>query len=615
MLTRTFFARAPLAPGRFAPLPAGAVRARGAMKERLVALRGGLLSRCASLFPRCGEGAAFFGGALEGGVPAANLLEAMLLTAAALGDDELRRDALRLVDLLIASQREDGSFGHAQESFAARGRMLRALSAAYTMTGDKRMLTFMLRYMKYLRDTLEQAPLSSQDAMHTGDTLEAGVFLYNITGQKAILSVLSMLVSQGADYTSLFHAFPYRTPVSRSFTEEALRAALEGEDENGYTHHLLRTADTANLCQGLRTSAFCGVLTGSGKHLSAPEVGLTRLRKSHGAICGGVTGDPLLGGTHPSRGVTAVSLCELATSLEALLSCPAGEHGADALETVIYNGVAAAFAPDMMSVQPIQQANQVLLSREKRFALSAEDALCFSTSDEDALTSLLGAYPRFIAHQFMCSRDGGLAAMGYAPCQVRYRLSEASVRLTVESGYPSAGAVRITVGLSESAAFPLHLRIPSWARGATAAIGGEIMDGTPGGFLTLNRQWHDGDTILLTLPMTAERSIAFHQAVCVLRGPLRFVYAPQAQEESGALRAKAPFGVALRHNAALEAVEEGGRVTLHTRAVSAPRWGLRGASCDQPPIALSDGAEGKSMEAVLVPYADAPIRLGVLPQI
>ncbi|MFQ9446351.1 MAG: hypothetical protein ACLR4A_02375 [Christensenellales bacterium] len=44
--------------------------------------------------------------------------------------------------------------------------------------------------------------------------MEAGILLYNITGQKAILSVLMMLVSQGADYTSLFHAFPYRTPIS-----------------------------------------------------------------------------------------------------------------------------------------------------------------------------------------------------------------------------------------------------------------------------------------------------------------------------------------------------------------------------------------------------------------
>ena len=615
MLTRTFFARAPLAPGRFAPLPAGAVRARGDIQKRLVALRGGLLERCESLFAACGESASFYGGALEGGVSAASLLEAMLLTSAALGDNELRGKALRLAGLVTANQREDGSFGAENESFAARGRMLRALCSAYTMTGDKTLLTFMLRYMKYLKDTLEAAPLSHADAMHTADTLEAGVFLYNVTGQKAILSVLMTLVTQGADYTSLFHAFPYRTPVSRTMSEDALRKALTGESEDVYAHHILRTANTENLCQGLRASALCGVLTGSGKHLSAAEVGLTRMNKSHGAVCGGVTGDPLLGGTHPCRGVTAVSLCELASSLETLLSCPDGEHSADALETAMYNGVAAAFAPDMMSVQSVQQANQTLISRAERFPLSSDDVNLFSCADAHALTSLLAAWPRFIAHQWMCSRDGGLAAMGYAPCRVRYRLAGADVRLDVSGSYPASGSISIRVGVSESAAFPIHLRIPSWARGASAAIGGEILSGTPGGMLTINRQWNDGDEILLTLPMSAERTIAFHQAVCVSRGPLRFAYAPAFSCKDGEMRAELPFGAALRHSAPLEAVLAEDGVRLRTRAVRTPRWGFKGAVCDQPPIALSDGGEGESFDAVLVPYAQSPIRLAVLPQI
>lgn len=121
MLTRTFFARAPLAPGRFAPLPVGAVSAQGAMRDRLLALRGGLLSRCASLFPEAGEQSAWFGGALGGGMHAPELLEAMLLTGAQLGDEELRREALHLCGLVVEHQREDGSFGAPGETFAAAG--------------------------------------------------------------------------------------------------------------------------------------------------------------------------------------------------------------------------------------------------------------------------------------------------------------------------------------------------------------------------------------------------------------------------------------------------------------------------------------------------------------
>ena len=618
MLTRTFFARAPLAPGRFAPLPAGAVTARGEMRDRLIALRSGLLSRCESLFPHTGSKSAWFGGELASGMDAANVLEGALLTSSLLGDDELRRASLRLCDAVLSGQREDGSFGAEDESFAARGRMLRALVAAYSMTGDKRMLTFMLRYMMFLRDALEETPLSADEAMHVSDTMEAGVFLYNVTGQKAILSVLSTLMAQGADYTSLYSAFPYRTPVSRTLDDAELRRALREEKDDGYAHHLLRTADAANLCEGLRASALCAVLTGSGKHLAAPEKGLARMNKSHGAVCGGVTGDPLLAGAHPSRGVTAVSLCELAASLELLLSCPAGEHAADQLDTLMYNGVAAAFAPDLHSVQPIQQANQVRVSRGARFPLSGDTANLFSLEDSKTLCALLAAWPRYAASQWLLSRDDGLYAASYAPCQVRYRLAGAAVRLNVESRYPASGSVRITVGLSQSAAFPLHLRIPSWAKGATAAIEGEIIPAQAGTILTINRQWSDGDELLLTLPMTAELLPGFHQAVSVARGPLRFAYVPAHDRTEGAdglvsLSAREGFGVALCREGELSAEETEDSVVLHARGMTVPAWGMRGGSCDQPPITVSE--QGERVDLTLVPYAASPIRLSLFPLI
>ena len=616
MLTRTFFARAPLAPGRFAPLPAGAVTARGEMRDRLIALRSGLLSRCESLFPHTGVKSAWFGGELASGMDAANVLEGALLTSSLLGDEELRRASLRLCDAVLSGQREDGSFGAEDESFAARGRMLRALVAAYSMTGDKRMLTFMLRYMKFLRDTLETTPLSADEAMHVSDTMEAGVFLYNVTGQKAILSVLSTLMAQGADYTSLYSAFPYRTPVSRTLDDAELRRALAGEKDDGYAHHLLRTADAANLCEGLRASALCAVITGSGKHLAAPEKGLARMNKSHGAVCGGITGDPLLAGAHPSRGVTAVSLCELAASLELLLSCPAGELAADQLDALMYNGVAAAFAPDLHSVQPIQQANQVRVSRDARFPLSGDTANLFSLEDSKTLCALLAAWPRFAASQWLLSRDDGLYAAGYAPCQVRYRLAGAAVRLNVESRYPASGSVRITVGLSQSAAFPLHLRIPSWAKGATAAIEGEIIPAQAGTILTINRQWNDGDELLLTLPMTTELLPGFHQAVSVARGPLRFAYVPAHDRTEGAdgrvsLSAREGFGIALCRDADLSAEETEDGVVLHASGVTVPGWGMRGGSCDQPPITVSE--QGERVDLTLVPYAASPIRLSLFP--
>ena len=616
MLTRTFFNRAPLVQTRFAPLPVGAVAAQGALRDRLISLRAQLLSRCASLFPQAGEESVWYGGNLPGGRQAADLLDAMLHCSALLGDAELRDHALSLALRIAQSQREDGSFGAPDETFAARGAMLRALKSAYSLSGEKQILTFMLRYMKFLKDELLRQPLSADDALHTADTLETGVFLYNVTGQKAILSVLTMLIAQGADYTSLFHTFPYRTPVTRTVSPASLEDALAHEGEDGYYHHLLRTASAENLSEGLRAAAFSGLITGSGKHLSAPEVGLTRMMKAHATPGGSLSGAPLLDGRNPAAGASAKALCQLAASLETLLTCPDGEHFADQLETLIYNAAAAAIAPDGQGVQAVSQANQVRISREKRFEMADENANLFSLEDGETLCAMLTALPRFAMSQWLLSRDGGLCAMGYAPCSLRYRLEETAVRLTVSGNYPYSGTVRIAVHVSSEAAFPIHLRIPSWAKGATAAVDGSVHSAEGGKFLTLNRQWRDGDEILLTLPMAVERIDSYHQSVSVARGPLRFAYVPEyttsrTEEGYALMDAKEGFGIALRQSAAFEVIEEEDSVTLKTRAVALPRWKMKGASCAQPPIALDE--TGKEMTITLVPYAKAPIRLSVLP--
>ena len=264
---------------------------------------------------------------------------------------------------------------------------------------------------------------------------------------------------------------------------------------------------------------------------------------------------------------------------------------------------------------------QVILSAEGKIDPEAEFAereillsYCGQIQHTDALCALLSAWPRFVQSQWMVSRDDGLCAMGYAPCSVRYRLSDASVRVDVSGEYPAGGSVRITVHTDKKAAFPIHLRIPEWANGATVAVDGDILPAQAGGFVTLNRDWQDGDELLLTLPMAVRKLPAFHQAVSVARGPIRFVYAPKTVAHDDVLSAGMDFAVALVGAEEIRVIERmDGSVALSARVTPLPRWGMRAASCDQPPIVLSDANIALAFDAELVPYAEAAIRLAVLP--
>ena len=52
--------------------------------------------------------------------------------------------------------------------------------------------------------------------------------------------------------------------------------------------------------------------------------------------------------------------------------------------------------------------------------------------------------------------------------------------------------------------FPLYLRVPAWAEGASLAINGnkEFLTGANGRYIRVERAWSDGDVVELTLPMT-----------------------------------------------------------------------------------------------------------------
>src|SRR4029078_11011907 len=81
--------------------------------------------------------------------------------------------------------------------------------------------------------------------------------------------------------------------------------------------------------------------------------------------------------------------------------------------------------------------------------------------------------------------------------------------------------VRITVTPSRSMRFPLVLRVPAWADGATVRIRSEARQGMrPGGLHRLERT-RNGPTVLsLRFPMRPAISVRYNDAVTVERGPL-----------------------------------------------------------------------------------------------
>ncbi|MCF3651527.1 glycoside hydrolase family 127 protein [Synoicihabitans lomoniglobus] len=100
------------------------------------------------------------------------------------------------------------------------------------------------------------------------------------------------------------------------------------------------------------------------------------------------------------------------------------------------------------------------------------------------------------------------------------------LRIRQSTTFPDEARTRLTLTLEAPRTFALHLRHPAWvsAEGFKITINGEPVDGrsTPGSYAALTREWHDGDTIGIELPMTTrlERLPDDSAYAAVLHGPI-----------------------------------------------------------------------------------------------
>ncbi len=113
----------------------------------------------------------------------------------------------------------------------------------------------------------------------------------------------------------------------------------------------------------------------------------------------------------------------------------------------------------------------------------------------------------------------------YVPAQLSWRHHGHDTRLTIDTRYPHASAISMTVQISTPQTFAVNLRIPAWAAGASLRINGrhESSPVVPGTFVAIRRQWHASDRIELDLPLhTRLQPVdAEHpDTVALLAGPL-----------------------------------------------------------------------------------------------
>jgi len=149
-------------------------------------------------------------------------------------------------------------------------------------------------------------------------------------------------------------------------------------------------------------------------------------------------------------------------------------------------------------------------------------------------------WPKFAAHLWMSTPDGGAALIAYAPNTAEFQSSGIPVSLAVDTDYPFRENIEVRVGTEKPVRFPLLLRIPAWAEGASLKIeAGFEQVLKPGTFHRIEQVWNGSVRMTLRLPMKAKASIRYNEAIALERGPL--VYSLRIGESRTRVNAGKPY--------------------------------------------------------------------------
>jgi hypothetical protein len=401
-----------------------------------------------------------------------------------LNDPKIIAEAKKWLDDIIATQQPDGWFGPTGLRTALKGRpdmwphmpVLNAMQSYYEYSHDPRVIPFMTNYFKW-QNTLP-GDYFSKDWQDTrfGDNIESIYWLYNRTGDAWLLDLVTKMHDNSAKWWKGVASW-HNVNFAQGFREPA-EYWMQSKDQSFYDD-TVRDYNTA--------MSRYGQFPGGG--FAADE-------------------NARAGYHDPRQGFETCGIVEFMRSFEMLSHISGDPTWLDRCEYIAFNELPAALTPDEKALHYLTPANVVQLDQHNKAPGIDDGGTMFSYSPTAVYrccqhNHVMG-WPLFAEHLWMGTSDGGLCATIYSANEVSSKVNGGStVKISETTNYPFNDTITFTVSTEKPAQFPLYLRVPGWCDGASVKVNEAdvAVQSQPLQYIDLNRNWNNGDKIVLTLPM------------------------------------------------------------------------------------------------------------------
>jgi len=421
------------------------------------------------------------------------------------------------IDFILANQKEDGWLGPSCcDPWPRFPLVLALIQYAEANSTDTRTVPALMKFFYRLRDELNKNSLYSWAQMRWQDLVLAVHWMLDNhrteENQQFLLDLAELAYTQGFDWSGFFAGNQFPTDECRG---DCISLATHGVN-NG---------------QGLKTAAVWYRQSKDESARTSSILAVDRLFHYHGAPSGIFNCDEHLAGTMPSHGAELCTVVESMFSLSVIFNVFGEVWAADRVERLAYNALPSELTPDMWAHQYLQQGNQInaMHVNPNIYTSDGPDSTIYGLEPNFGCctANFNQGWPKFVSRLYFSTQDGGIVVGAYAPSYLSTKIGGKKVSIKLDTDYPFDGDLQFIV--DSQTPFPLYLRIPGWAEGATLQVGSDTAKPVPPGQFTVVQLSSSITQIRLVFPMKFRVSRAYNNAAVIERGPL--VYALSMGEE------------------------------------------------------------------------------------
>ncbi|UOQ45426.1 glycoside hydrolase family 127 protein [Halobacillus salinarum] len=478
-------------------------------------------------------------------------------------DSELEVLVDDVIDLIVSAQQDDGYLniyytavepekrwtdlegGH--ELYCA-GHMIEGAVAYYEVTGKRKLLDAVCRYADYIASVFGTEEGKMKGYPGHEEIELALIKLYRVTQNEKYLELSRYFVDERG--TSPHYFDMERQARNHEGHLKPVVGHLEGEDVNKYhqSHLPVREQEHAE-GHSVRAMYLYSAMADLAYEIGDENLFNTCKRLwSHLVhkrmyITGGI------GSSEKNEGFTSdydlpneTSYAETCAAIglvfwnHRMVQYECDSKYTDLLERALYNAVLAGVSLDG---EKFFYANPLESKGDKHRSEWFDVACC-----PPNLSRLLASLEEYIYSE----SDHDLIVHLYVQSRLQTELAGKKVTIEQTSNYPWEPQVDFAIQLQEKARFGLKLRIPNWTSRYRLEVNGEETDEgvtLEHGYVRIERDWQDGDTVSLTMDMPVFRNYA-HPAVkdavgkvALQRGPLIYCL-EQADHEASVFAVELP---------------------------------------------------------------------------